>query len=86
MSPRIFCDFMENNDYSIFYDWQMPVRICRACETETFIRNTFSFGGLGRTGPPFLVREALGMRNAKNRYRLLDISTHSAAFWYCSLS
>ena len=28
-SPRVFCDFTENGDLGIFYDWQMPVKIGR---------------------------------------------------------
>ena len=27
--PRVFCDFTENGEFGIFYDWQMPVKIGR---------------------------------------------------------
>lgn len=29
LSPRVFCGFMKNRDFGIFYDWQMPVKIGR---------------------------------------------------------
>lgn len=29
LKPRVYCDITPNNDYGIFYDWQMPVKIGR---------------------------------------------------------